>query len=321
MTRLYFTIDTEYSYSLAARGVGRAENYACSIAGTTPTGDYGIGYQMDRFDAAGLKAVFFVDPMPALIWGVEALADVVQPIIKRGHDVQLHIHTEWLSLTGAANPLGEGRNGQSIKHFTLDEQRILLGRARELLVEAGAPPPVAFRAGNYGANDDTLRALAELGIAYDTSHTPGISGGECDISLGRNDRDVRPHAGVTEVPVASIAASGGGQRHFQLTALSCNEMLAALRHAVRSGQESVTLVSHSFELLSRDRRQANRIVVRRFDRLCEALARLEGVQTATYAHAPPRASQVPITQLPHSRWRTGHRQIEQAIGNLLYGRG
>src|SRR3546814_9494722 len=43
--------------------------------------------------------------------------------------------------------------------------------AADMLVRAGAPEPVAFRAGNFGANDDTLRALDALGFLFDSSRS------------------------------------------------------------------------------------------------------------------------------------------------------
>ena len=320
MTALYITIDTEYSFGMARRmgGGGRAENFASAIIGATPTGARGIHYQMDRFDAHGIKAVFFVDPMPALVWGTEAIADVVGPIVARGHDVQLHLHSEWLDLAGRANPLGT-QTGGNLRDFGFDAQCTLIDYARAVLMAAGAPAPVAFRAGNYGANDDTLRALAELGIAFDTSHCPGIAISECRISLGSNDRQVQRHCGTIEVPVGCIGAGGGALRHYQLTALTDAELLAALRHGVRERQQQVTLVSHSFELLSRDRQRANRIVQRRFDRLCAGLGQVPGLTSATYADSPPQIETTPPAPLPHSPLRTLRRMAEQALGNALYG--
>ncbi len=156
MTGVYITIDTEYASSLA--GLGRAENFARSIAGETPEGPAGVFYKMRLMERCGLKGVFFVDPMPALIWGVAAIEDVVGPIVEHGHDVQLHLHTEWLAFANGANPL-PGRSGANLKDFTFEEQCILIDYAALTLGAAGAPRPVAFRAGNYGANDDTLRAL------------------------------------------------------------------------------------------------------------------------------------------------------------------
>jgi hypothetical protein len=134
MTDVLITIDTEYSAGLYNR-LGhscRAENFEKSILGRTPDGDVGISYQKDIFDQYGMKAIFFVDPMPALIWGVEAIADIISPIIARGHDVQLHLHSEWLAFAGDANSLGS-HTGRNMKDFSREEQKSLLDFA------AGAP--------------------------------------------------------------------------------------------------------------------------------------------------------------------------------------
>lgn len=323
MTAVYITIDTELSAGLMERDgmPGRERNFAASITGRCADGEAGIFYQMDRFDRHGLKAVFFVDPMPALVWGTGVIEDIVGPVLERGHDVQLHIHTEWLALAGAANPLGT-TIGRNIKDFSLADQVTLLGTAADLLQQAGAPRPVAFRAGNYGANDDTLRALAQLGIGYDTSHCPALVGqGECDISLGAEVRQPVAHCGVTEIPVGSIGAPNDRQRHAQLTALSSRELMAAVRHARDEGYPGFTIVSHSFELLSRDRTRINRIVKNRFETFCAQLAACDGVTTGTYRDNPPRLHVAggPRKVLAHSFHRTAGRMLEQAIGNALYG--
>lgn len=323
MTAIYITIDTEYSSGLAARGGldSRKENFDRSIACTTPEGPVGIDYQLDIFDRNGLKAVFFVDTMPALVWGVEAITDIVGPIIARGHEVQLHAHTEWLELAGAHNPL-KGRTGGNIKDFTFEEQCQLIDYARSVLIAAGSPKPTAFRAGNYGANDDTLRALAELGFAYDSSHCPGIADTVCDISL--DSRELLPllHCGVIEVPIGCIADFGGSLRHAQLTALSSWEMQSAICHAQTTGIETFTLISHSFELLSRDRMKVNRFLKRRFENLCAEITSMKGVVAATYSSHPPAVAQdQELAQvMPLNMIRLGFRIAEQAVANGIYGR-
>ena len=323
MTNIYVTIDTEYSAGLY-QSLGkhaRVENFARSIGCETPGGGVGISYQMDVFERHGLKGVFFVDPMPAMVWGREAIADIVGPIVERGHDVQLHLHAEWLALAGEANPLGN-RTGRNMADFDLEDQATLIDYARDVLVAAGAPAPVAFRAGNYGANDDTLRALAQLGIRYETSHCPGITKGECAIQLGPDDRHVMEHCGVVQVPIGCIEDIGGGLRHAQLTALSSSEIIAAARHAHEQGIASFTLVSHSFELLSRDRRRINQIVKSRFEKLCAKIAADPHLRTATYRDNPPALETnagKPNNVLPFSVLRAGPRYAEQAVGNILYG--
>lgn len=324
MTHVYITIDTEYAAGMVVRRGRdcRKENFSRSIACETPSGPAGIFYQLDTFDRFGLKAVFFVDPMPALLWGVESISDIIGPIVERGHDVQLHLHTEWLAFAEAPTPV-EGRTGRNIKDFTFDEQCRLIDFARSTMIAAGAPPPIAFRAGNYGANDDTLLALKALGIRYDTSHCAGIAGGDCEISLGPDELQPVRHCGIIEVPIGSIRSIRGKLRHAQITALSSREILAAIRHARGAAHDSFSLVSHSFELVSRDRSKTNQIVKRRFERLCAELAEMDGVQTATYSARPPALPLAPKqgAVLPHNPMRTAFRMLEQAAANALYGSG
>ncbi len=321
MTAVYITIDTEYSAGLAQTlGLrARAENFARSIACETPDGAVGILHQMTVMDENGLKGVFFIDPMPALVWGVEAIADIIRPILERGHEVQLHLHPEWLAIAGEAkNPL-RGRTGRNMHEFTEAEQVTLIEWARDMLVAAGAPAPLAFRAGNYGANDATLRALKRCGIFYDSSHVPGIAHSDCRVSLGPQHQKVMRHQGTLEVPVGSIR-SFGGLRHAQITALSAWEMSAALRYAVRSDIAMLNIVSHSFEMLSRDRSRINTIVRDRFARFCEAVAGTAGTRSATFASRPPQiGDETGAASMPHSEIRSAARIAEQMLSNSLYG--
>ena len=326
MLPVLFTIDTEYSSGLFSNGVARdrAENFSRCIACETDKGPVGIHYQMDVFDRLGHKAVFFVDPMPALVWGPEAVEEVVTPILQRGHEVQLHLHTEWLA-HAADNPLGS-KTGQNLADFDAHDQKVLLEYAIEQLIAAGAPRPVAFRAGNYGANDDTLGALSELGLEFDSSHPPGIANSACGIGLGAGDLLPTQRNNVTELPIGVIEAAKDTQRHAQLTALSHAELAASVDHAFRNGWPAFVIVSHSFEMMNRQRRIPNQIVKARFEKFCESvakkpdcrmvgLAELDAAQLVQASESVPRPVQTLRYRATRTAWRTG----EQALANLLYG--
>ena len=323
MTSVYLTIDTEYSAALPHRPcrVDRAENFARSIACITPDGPAGITHKLELLEQYGQRAVFFVDPMPALVWGVAAIEDVVAPILAAGQDVQLHCHTEWLRLAPPGSPFA-GMEGRNIKDFAFEDQCRILEWARDTLIAAGAPDPVAFRAGNYGANRDTLRALRQIGLQFDSSHTPGIVGGDSALDLRATDVQPLLHEGIIEVPVSCIGDLGGRLRHAQITAISLAEMRAALLHARDGRMTCFTLVSHSFELINRRSLAVNKVVRKRFEGLCRMLQDMPGLWSADYTNAPPvrvfRRSDMP-RPAPANTLAVGMRYAEQAVSNTLYG--
>ncbi len=74
-TQVFLTIDTELMWRHHVAGLDPAEVVARSFE---PAG-VGVGWQLERLAAHGLKACFFVDPMPALVHGLEPIAAVVLP--------------------------------------------------------------------------------------------------------------------------------------------------------------------------------------------------------------------------------------------------
>lgn len=110
-----------------------------------------------------------------------------------------------------------------------------------------------------------------------------------------------------------IGTLGGGLRHAQFTALSLDEMIAAIRHARDTEMGSFTLVTHSFELINR----------RRFEGLCRELASMQNVRSGNYRETPPLHGHFAPGQtpepLPASTLRTGMRVAEQLVSNTLYG--
>jgi hypothetical protein len=314
-TKVQYTVDTELSLKLFQEGASAQENYDSSIAGKCRDGEFGIFYQMDRLEAYGLTGVFFVDPFPALVYGPGVIAKVVEPILKRGHEVQLHIHTEWLEF--ARDHELEHLRGRNIADFPLEDQIRLLDQARALLMIAGAPRPTAFRAGNFGANDDTLRALSELSVRYDSSFNPAFLSGECAIDLPPETPPFSEHLGVGIIPVSYIEDRPGSIRAAQLCALSAWEMRDALTHAAQNDWPCFTIVSHSFELLSRDRIRSNPIVTRRFESMCMNIAEQARLEGSGFDGLQPR-QQSRLATLPANLVRTALRYGEQAVSRIRY---
>jgi peptidoglycan/xylan/chitin deacetylase (PgdA/CDA1 family) len=312
-TRVLLTVDTELVWRHYAQGFGWEENLRRSYA---PAG-VGVPWQLERLRDHGLKAVFFVDPMPAEVYGLEPVRRMVEPILEAGQEVQLHLHPNWRSV---ARGVSEGEKFE-LTCFTGPEQEELIAAARDLLIAAGAPRPIAFRSGTYAANAETIRALAALRFTFDSSHNGCEHPDPSDLPLP--PRQVAPVSldGVIEVPVSQIEEPGGRLRHLQLCALSSEEMEAALLHAAGEGHPVATIVSHSFELATRDGNRPNRSVCRRFERLCGFLAdRRETLPTAWFADLADLPLGRPARPLPASRLRTVRRMVEQAWSNAVYER-
>lgn len=107
--------------------------------------------------------------------------------------------------------------------YSAARQCRLVEYGMSVLMAAGSLRPVALRAGNYGANDETLKVLAFLGLKFDTSHAPANSRSLCDISLCSTDRSPVFHHGVIEVPIGCIGGYGGQLRHAQVTAITASK--------------------------------------------------------------------------------------------------
>jgi hypothetical protein len=311
-TPVFLTIDTELMWRHHVAGLDAA---AVAERSLEPAG-VGVGYQLAQLARHGLKACFFVDPMPALVYGLDPIRRVVAAIVAAGQEVQLHLHPNW---TGAkAGDKGAAHARFELIDYGYDEQLALIRGAAEMLVAAGAPPPIAFRAGSYAASDDTLAALAALGFAYDSSHNGSEHPWPSAISLA--PRRIAPvaHRGVTEVPVTLIEDRAGHLRHFQICALSAAEMKGALDHAATAGHAAVTIVSHGFELANRTGTRPNAVHVRRFEALCAMLAaRRALLPTAHFADRPALAIDQDDAPLGPSLIRTRLRQAEQLWSNLI----
>jgi peptidoglycan/xylan/chitin deacetylase (PgdA/CDA1 family) len=312
-SRVLLTVDTELTWGHYARGAGWEENLARSF---DPAG-IGVPYQLRLLREHALKACFFVDPMPALVYGIEPIRRMVEPILAAGQEVQLHIHPVWRSVLE-----GKKQGGLfELNDFDAAQQRSLIEEARNLLVEAGAPPPIAFRAGGYAANADTLEALRSLGIAYDSSHNGSHHPVPSSLPLDRSLVAPVECEGVIEVPVSQIEPTPGKLRHLQLCAVSSTELKAALNHAAANKHPVTTIVSHSFELATRDGLRPNRAVCRRFEKLCAFLrdnrARLP---TAFFTDLADVLLNRPASPLPPRRLRTASRMAEQLWANARYER-
>jgi hypothetical protein len=315
VTPVFLTVDTEFAWRHHAAGLGWEEIYARSLE---PAG-VGIGFQLARLAHHGLNACFFVDPMPALTFGMEPMRRLVGTLLDAGQEVQLHCHPNWAGAEPDAR--GERFARFELVEYGEAEQADMIAAAAELLMAAGAPAPVAFRAGSFGANDTTLAALARLGFDYDSSHNGAEQPWPSQIALPADHIAPIARGGLIEVPATVIEDRPGRWRTFQVCALSIAEMRAALAHAMAEGHAALTIVSHGFELANRAGTGVNTVHVRRFEALCAMLAAVaDQAPTMRFVDRPALRLGQHDRPLGRNALRMWGRRAEQLWSNVVVER-
>ena len=80
MPHAFVTIDTEFAWRHHVAGWDAAAIHARSVE---PAG-VGLSAQLALLARHGLKATFFVDPMPALVHGIDWVRRMVEPVLAAG---------------------------------------------------------------------------------------------------------------------------------------------------------------------------------------------------------------------------------------------
>ncbi len=284
------------------------------IYGPTSRGNYGLPHQLHQLQEHGLTGVFFVESLFSTRFGLEPLSEIIGLIREGDHEVQLHLHTEWVD--ESKEPLLENIAGkkQFLRYFSLQEQTILIQAGAKLIELAGGEHINAFRAGGFGFNRDTLRALARNHIPFDSSYNASIFG--LDSGVNPESPLVEPVEceGVYEYPMTVFHNGTRSLRHAQVTACSYREMEGLLWQALESRRKSFVILSHNFELLNGSMNRPDDIVVTRFRNLCSFLDRHRDCFRVRGFHGltPDTVFSQPAP-LTSPIWKTGLRMIEQGI--------
>lgn len=276
MLKVLITIDTE-THPIA--GNWKQDRLAADmkrdVYGQIDDHAVGLEYQLDTLSKHGLKASFMVESLFAAVpeVGEQPLRDIVRAITTGGHDVQLHPHPEWIQYLPDLNV---PHRSHLLRSYSVAEQESIMRYASLRLEQAGAPRPVAFRAGGFAANLDTLLALEECGIRYDSSFNRSYLGDKCRLPEPKFVGHLTDYNGVQELPVAVFQDFMGHFRPAQVCACTSEEMIHALVSAEAAGWDFFVIVSHSFEMLARRRHPTKPPVIRwdvveRFERLCQFL--------------------------------------------------
>ncbi len=273
MLNVFLTIDTEiWCNGWDNLDQKFSESFKKYIYGTTKNGDYALPETLKVLNEYDLAAVFFVEPLFSARFGLEPLREIVGLIKEYNQEIQLHLHPEWVDEAGDILLSGITEKTPSMSSFNRQQQAQLISWGLDRLAQVGVNNINAFRAGSYAANRDTLLAVADNGLIFDSSYNLASDEGVADIAPREELTQPRYIDGVYEYPVSIIQNKSNKRRILQVTACSYQEFVSVLNKAYELQWDSIVSVSHNFELLSPDKLRADKIVLRRFRKLCHFLS-------------------------------------------------
>jgi hypothetical protein len=287
----------------------------------------GLPWIVEILEMNGLAATFFVEAFMEEQGYPGAGERICRYLLDHGQDVQLHVHPNHrhygLKQRGLPAPFTD-----SIADLSPADQLAMLREASSRIERWVGRPPVAFRAGNMAASEETLRQLAAAGISIDSSYTFAYAGGQCCFSGQQPYNGSKWYGSVLEVGLSGfrqpITSEMGRSKPLDLMGISFEECRDAIRLIRKAGADAVAIL-HSFSLfkvrnVQYDGGRPNQIVARRFRRLCRWLA-AERLPMATFSDLAAavaaktyEARHVPPCRLSHPRAIV--RKAVQAWNNL-----
>jgi peptidoglycan/xylan/chitin deacetylase (PgdA/CDA1 family) len=209
--------------------------------GTCGGVEYGVPLIAKKLEQQGFKGTFFVSPYCPRRLEKEMFSNL-RFLVSRGHDLQLHTHTETIDLSRPR-----------LNMYSREEKRKILSVGIENIMKAGAPPPTAHRAGGFSMDDETLQLLPKLGIRIDSSAFPLWS--ECKLILPQSDINRFVRIGdVFELPVTLIKmvplVGYMGMSPLSLDSATWEQQQSALNQAADHGLPVVTIFFHYHTLFT-----------------------------------------------------------------------
>jgi len=239
---------------------------------------FGLPLICDILERNNLKATFFLEPFNDDLGYPGETEPIACFLVDQGQDVQLHVHPNHVSygLHKAGKPY---QQTDQMAELSPERQKELIKSGADLLEAWTGTRPIAFRAGNMGASEETLSVLPETGLWIDSSYTFPYVNGQCLFHDKELYNGSKWYGDVLEVALSAYRQPDIPGLHpakpVDLMGSSFEECRDAVQMICDAGSDAVVIL-HSFSLFKvRDKQynggKLNRVVTRRFERFCQWL--------------------------------------------------
>ena len=257
-TIILITIDTELS--------NHKDDFG--ILGRFNEKTFGLPKFLEVLSSRKMKATFFVDVYSGRKKYLPLLKSLCEDLKREGHDLELHTHPDGII---------DQKRGQ-MRHYSLEEQIRIVHKGKELFHEWFGEAPIAHRAGDWGANSDTLEALMRNGILCDSSMF--YRWRNCDLNQAPLTRNrIASFRNLIEIPATCYQTQGLGIFYpYRLLSTDGNSLAETIDliekiHISQAG--FINLVYHSFSFLKWNKRRTAYSVdyhrIKKFERLLDFL--------------------------------------------------
>lgn len=278
-TRVVLTIDTEPS--IAGAFVNPRTNRPLlhePVWGEVDGRSEALGFVLRTLREHSLRATFFVETAHTAFFPPRMMGAYVDLMMAADQDVQLHLHPVWLSFRDGGHD-DASRVTDQCSELELAQLVDLIDQGSRQIESWTGSRPTGMRTGNFATSMRVFEAMSKVGLANSSNvclacYVPAER--ELAVLSGAHR-----FAGVRELPVTCFSDIGpvgrGRLRPMQVTALGGGELLRLLDRIHARREPIAVIATHPFEFLKRsDHRfsdmKANRLVQRRFGKLCAYLA-------------------------------------------------
>ena len=239
---------------------------------------FGIPLICDVLKQSDLAATFFLEPFNADLGYPGETEPIARLLVEHGQDVQLHIHPNHVHY-GLMQAGEKIQKTDQMADLSRKRQQEIIVDGADLLERWTNTRPIAFRAGNMGASEETLLAMKDAGLWIDSSYTFPYVGGQCCFQETERYNGAKWYGDVLEVALSAYQQPKIPGLHpakpVDLMGSSFEECRDAVQMICDAGGDAV-LILHSFSLFKvRDKQyrdgKLNKVVLRRFEKFCQWL--------------------------------------------------
>ena len=248
---------------------------------------YGIGKLCAILSEYGLKANFMIDMAACTLYGDRPIERVGKFLRDQGHEIHVHLHSEWLARRQWKIPLPKGSVARMDElEYPLSEHFLMHAGFKFRQLYGGEPH--AFRSGGFFFNEHTVRAAKAAGFMCSTSFNSTRHNNQVrTLETGAENEPFFWDNGILEIPV-DISP--------EPLSYDFEKYLGMFARVAKKTNKTFNITLHSWSLLKRVEGRHTRFVPEYEEKLrsiCEHL--VENTEVKGYSEYQPEAGMEEVT--------------------------